>query len=68
MNNDAERPRSVILRAARPSAEAPFSPPERLVSITGFVEAPTLSGDGRSLYYHQLDGGRFVIVRVTRSP
>jgi hypothetical protein len=59
-------PKTVILRAVRPSAEAPFGPPERIVSITGFVEAPTLSSDGRSLYYHHLESGRFVILRVTR--
>lgn len=59
-------PRTHILRAARPSAAAPFDPPQRLASITGFVEAPTLSSDGRSLYYHRLDGGRYVILRVSR--
>lgn len=66
LERSGRSPRTLILRAARPTAEAPFGLPERLVSITGFVEAPTLSGDGRSLYYHQLDGGRFVILRVAR--
>ena len=66
LDRSGRTPKTVILRAIRPSAEAPFGPPERLVSITGFVEAPTLSSDGRSLYYHQLDGGRFVILRVAR--
>lgn len=66
LERSGRSPRTVILRAVRPSAEAPFGPPERLVSITGFVEAPTLSSDGRSLYYHQLEGGRFVILRVAR--
>jgi hypothetical protein len=66
LERSGRSPRTVILRAVRPNAEAPFGPPERLVSITGFIEAPTLSSDGRSLYYHQLDGGRFVILCVAR--
>lgn len=59
-------PRTSILRATRPSVDAPFGVPERLASITGFVEAPTLSSDGRALYYHKRDGRRFVILRVVR--
>lgn len=56
----------VILRAARPGVEVPFGAPERIASISGHVEAPALSNDGRSLYYHKLEEGRFVIYRVTR--
>lgn len=67
LEGSGRSPRSAILRASRPSAAAPFGLPQRLASITGFVEAPALSGDGRSLYYHRLDGGRFVILRVARS-
>jgi WD40-like Beta Propeller Repeat len=67
LEGSARSPRTAILRAVRPDAGAPFGAPQRLASITGFVEAPSLSGDGRSLYYHRLDGGRFVILRVARS-
>ncbi|CAG0988111.1 hypothetical protein MTYP_02131 [Methylophilaceae bacterium] len=67
LEGSARSPRTAILRAVRPDAGAPFGAPQRLASITGFVEAPALSGDGRSLYYHRLDGGRFVILRVARS-
>lgn len=67
LEGSGRSPRSAILRAVRPEAGAPFGAPQRLASITGFVEAPALSGDGRSLYYHRLDGGRFVILRVARS-
>ena len=56
----------VIMRAARDNAGAPFGVPARVTGITGFVEAPTLSGDGRSLYYHKLENGRHAIYRVTR--
>lgn len=52
--------------ATRPAADAPFGPPRRIAAVTGFVEAPTLSPDGLSLYYHRRDGDRFVLERVTR--
>jgi len=58
----------VIYRSTRKNVTQPFDPPERIAAIKGFVEAPTLSPDGRSLYYHRKDGERFVIYRVTRSP
>lgn len=66
LDRSGSSPRIQILRAARPRVDAPFGEPEHVVAITGFVEAPTLSSDGRSLYYHQLDNGRYVILRVTR--
>lgn len=57
-----------IYRSTRKDATQPFDPPERIAAIKGFVEAPALSPDGRSLYYHLKEGERFVIYRVTRSP
>jgi Tol biopolymer transport system component len=56
----------VILRAVRPRADAAFEPPQPVAAITGFAEAPALSPDGRSLYYHRQEGGRYVIYRVAR--
>ncbi len=56
-----------IWRAVRPSALAPFETPQRVSVIEGFAEAPSLSPDGRSLYYHKRDGDRFGIWRVTRA-
>ena len=56
-----------IYRSTRKTVAEPFELPERLTAIEGFVEAPTLTADGRSLYYHKKDGDRFVIYRVTRS-
>ena len=55
-----------VFRAARRSAAEPFETPHRVGAIAGFVEAPALSGDGRALYYHKLEGGRFLIYRVSR--
>ena len=55
-----------IYRSTRRSRDEPFGVPQRIAAITGFVEAPTLSGDGRSLYYHRLEDDRFVIYRASR--
>ena len=66
LDNSGAQPVTHIMRSVRASASAAFGPPQRLETITGFVEAPTLSGDGRTLYYHLLEGNRFVIQRVVR--
>lgn len=31
-----------------------------------FVEAPTITNDGKTLYYHKKDGEKFAIYKVTR--
>jgi Tol biopolymer transport system component len=56
-----------IYRSTRKNVTQPFDQPERVAAIKGFVEAPTLSPDGLSLYYHLKEGERFVIYRVSRS-
>ncbi len=55
-----------IWRAARPQADVPFGAPQRLPGLDGFVEAPSLAPDGKSLYFHKRDGDRFAIHRVSR--
>jgi len=55
-----------IWRSVRRGLEASFEAPQRVAAAQGFVEAPALSGDGRSLYFHKLEGSRFVIYRVSR--
>jgi len=55
-----------VYRATRSNADAPFEPAARISAIDGFAEAPSLSPDERSLYYHKRESGRFVIARVTR--
>lgn len=57
-----------IYRSTRPEIGSPFETPELIEAIDGFVEAPTLSPDERSLHYHRLntDTGLFEIYRVTR--
>jgi WD40-like Beta Propeller Repeat len=44
----------------------PFGKAVKIAAITGFAEGPTITADGKSLYFHQLDGGVFVIYRVSR--
>jgi hypothetical protein len=58
----------VILRAVRPSTSQPFDAPTPVQGIEGFVEAPTLTCDGRALYYHRRDGTEFAIYRAERVP
>jgi hypothetical protein len=63
---DANGP--AIYRSVRADPTQPFGEPVRLSAITGFVEAPTLSPDEKSLYFHKRENGRFVLYRVTRQP
>ena len=55
-----------IYQSHRRSVDEPFGPPERIAAIQGFAEAPTISPDGLSLYYHALVGGRWRLFRVVR--
>ncbi len=55
-----------IYTATRANTSKPYGTPVKIAAITGFVEAPTLSADGKSLYYHKNENGVFVIYRVTR--
>lgn len=56
-----------ILVAKRNHIDEPFGPPRMIASVTGFVEAPTVTADGTALYYHRRDGERFHIYRVART-
>lgn len=55
-----------IWRATRSGTAAAFGVPLELPGPAGFVEAPSLSADGRLLYYHKKERGRFVIRCVRR--
>ena len=59
-------PPPVIYTATRSSISKPFGKPRKIEAITGFAEAPALSPDEKSLYYHLNVNGTFVIYRVTR--
>jgi hypothetical protein len=56
----------VIFTAWRSSTTEPFGAPQRIDAINGFVEAPSLSADEKSLYYHKKEGALFVLYRVSR--
>lgn len=57
-----------IYRALRPSAASPWTRVEKIEAIDGdATEAPSLSFDGRLLYYHRLISGEFTIFVVERS-
>lgn len=55
-----------IFRATRSSPTQPFGAPARVAAAAGHVEAPTISPDGRGVYYHALVAGRFRIFRIDR--
>jgi hypothetical protein len=55
-----------ILRAVRTDVTAPFAHVARVAGVEGFVEAPSLSGDGRQLYLHRLVGDRFQLWTLQR--
>jgi hypothetical protein len=59
-------PPPVIYTATRSSTSKPFGAPRKIDAITGFAEAPALSPDEKSLYFHLQVNGTFVIYRVTR--
>jgi hypothetical protein len=57
-----------IYTATRKSTSKPFDEPQKIDAISGFAEAPSISPDGLSLYYHvKSPNGIFVINRVTRT-
>ncbi|MGZ6135590.1 MAG: TolB family protein [Myxococcaceae bacterium] len=55
-----------LWRTSRPTPQDAFGVPEQVTAAAGFVEGPTLSPDGRSLYFHRLENGTFKIFRVAR--
>jgi hypothetical protein len=55
-----------IYRATRARVGKPFAHVERIAAITGFAEAPSVSSDGTTLYYHEQVGAMFQIKTVTR--
>ena len=59
-------PNPEIYRAARANSAAAFGTPQRVAAISGSAEAPALSPDGRVLYYHKRENGRFSIFLVRR--
>ena len=65
-DRDGDLPHPALYRSVRRNAQEPFGVPGKISAARGFVEAPSLSADSRSLYYHKRESGRYVIYRVTR--
>ena len=57
---------AAIYIASREAVHKPFDAPARIAAIDGFVEAPTLSADENSLYYHKKAGNKFRLYRVVK--
>jgi hypothetical protein len=57
-----------IYHATRAAIDEPFGVPAKLAVLgDNLVEGATVSPDGKSIYYHQLDGDRYDLYRVTRA-
>jgi len=56
-----------ICVAKRNTISEPFGEPARLGALTGFVEAPSVTSDGRLLYYHKKVDGHFVVFCADRN-
>lgn len=52
--------------ATRPSRDMSFGTPMVLSSLTGFVEAPSLSLGEKELFFHKKVGNRYIIERAGR--
>lgn len=56
-----------IMLAQRQSINESFAPARVLKSIEGFVEAPTITDDGKELFFHKKDAdGKYRIYHATR--
>ncbi len=55
-----------IFRAGRTATFDAFGVPSKIETITGFAEAPTISYDGKTIYYHKKENGKFLIYYVKK--
>jgi WD40 repeat protein len=55
-----------IYRAVRAGVGQAFGDVQRIGAITGYAEAPAISANGTTLYYHRMVGSMFQIWTVTR--
>jgi len=57
-----------IYIATRTNTNLPFSEPQEITEITGFVEGPTFSADDNGLYYHKKENEVFVLYYIEKLP
>ncbi|HAJ48504.1 MAG TPA: hypothetical protein DCL54_18155, partial [Alphaproteobacteria bacterium] len=55
-----------IEHSVRASTTAQWEPSRPIASIDGFVEGPTITADGKTLYFHKKVDGMFRLFMVTR--
>jgi len=55
-----------IFVSKRQNVNEPFSTPSKIQSITGFVEAPTIAPDQKTLYYHKKENNKYVLYLVRK--
>jgi hypothetical protein len=61
-----------LYHAKRKSIDKPFGKPKLIMEAyitdkNSFFEAPTITSDGKRLYYHKMDDGKFSIFMLTRN-
>jgi hypothetical protein len=57
-----------IYIASRTATNLPFSEPQEITEITGFVEGPTFSANDNGLYYHKKENEDFVLYYIEKLP
>jgi len=67
VGSDVSGARVRIMVSTRNSSREPFGEPRTLAALTGFVEAPSLSLDGKEMFFHKKVGGKFEIYRAVRN-
>ena len=55
-----------IFVSKRQNVNEPFSTPSKIQSIIGFVEAPTIAPDQKTLYYHKKENNKYVLYLVKK--
>jgi hypothetical protein len=60
-------PQLRIMVARRKDRFSPYEQPERIATLTGFIEAPTITDDKREMFFHKKVGDKFRLFRATRS-
>jgi Tol biopolymer transport system component len=55
-----------IYLARRSKTTEPFGEPSKILNITGFAEAPTISTDSQILYFHRNENGKFGLYMVQK--
>lgn len=57
-----------IYYSKRNTASEAFPQASEIKEISGFVEAPTISPDNKTLYYHKKESGKYVLYMISKIP